>query len=184
MKLIVGLGNPGKKYAKTRHNAGFMAVDALYQALATSQPSAWEMSKNFNAALSGCTVGGKKIILAKPATFMNDSGAAVSAIAHFYKISPRDVIVIHDDKDIALGDVKVQAHRGAAGHRGVESVILRLGTEDFTRIRIGVKPDQEKKMADTAKFVLSNFGFFEKKKLAQAIHSAVREAERLLLLSV
>ncbi|MEK7623056.1 MAG: aminoacyl-tRNA hydrolase [Patescibacteria group bacterium] len=180
MKLIIGLGNPGKQYAKTRHNVGFMAIDALYESLADYNPASWELSKKFNAEVSGCTIGAEKIILAKPMTFMNDSGIAISLIAHFYKIPPRDLIVIHDDKDILLGDVKVQTNRGSAGHNGVASIIEHLGTEDFTRIRIGIKSENEKKMADTAKFVLSKFGLLERKKVEQVIMRAVEEIKRLI----
>ncbi len=180
MKLIVGLGNPGKQYKKTRHNVGFLVLDALRDELLPYEPSLWEFSKKFNADISGCTVGGEKILLAKPQTFMNDSGMSVQAIAHFYQIPPRDSIVIHDDKDILLGDLKVQTNRGSAGHNGVQSIIERLGTEDFTRIRVGIRSHNEKHMRDTQSFVLGRFGFFERKEVESAIKRAAHEARALI----
>jgi PTH1 family peptidyl-tRNA hydrolase len=180
MKLIVGLGNPGKKYAKTRHNAGFLALDALRAALAEYGPNGWELSKKFNAEISGCAVGAEKIVLAKPMTFMNDSGIAVQLIAHFYKIAPRDIIVVHDDKDIPLGEIKIQTNRGSAGHNGVQSIIDHLGTEDFQRVRIGVKSASERVMRDTASFVLSSFGLLERGAARTAIRNAVAETMKLI----
>ena len=111
MKLIVGLGNPGKKYARTRHNIGFMTVDALHEALKEYGSNNWELSKKFNAAVSGCTVHNEKIVLAKPMTFMNDSGQAVQLLMRYYKIPARDLIVTHDDKDLPLGTIKAQTDR-------------------------------------------------------------------------
>lgn len=169
MKLIVGLGNPGKQYEKTRHNIGFETLNALQEALASCQPSPWEFAKKFNADLSGCAVGGEKIVLAKPRTFMNDSGAAVAALAHFYKIPAREIIIVHDDKDIPLGELKVQTNRGSAGHNGVQSVIAALGTEDFTRVRVGIGSKNEKAMRDVPSFVLGRFGWFERKHAGAAV---------------
>ncbi len=180
MKLIIGLGNPGKKYERTRHNVGFVVLDTLHQSLAEYTPSAWEASSKFQAEIAGCTLGGEKIILAKPTTFMNDSGISVQAIAHFYQIPPHDIIVVHDDKDIPLGEIKVQTNRGPAGHNGVKSVIAHLGTEDFTRIRVGIRSSDEKKMSDTATFVLKKFGLFEKKTIAEATQQAVNEIHTLI----
>ncbi|MFH1946594.1 MAG: aminoacyl-tRNA hydrolase [Candidatus Magasanikbacteria bacterium] len=177
MKLIIGLGNPGKNYIKTRHNVGFMILDALREKLDSSD---WSLSKKFNAETSGCVVKGEKIILAKPMTFMNASGQAVQLITHFYKFAPVDIIVVHDDKDLKLGDVRVQEDRGAAGHNGVQSIIDHIGTQKFTRIRIGVASENEKKMRDTAKFVLNKFGYFEKKKVEEVINRSVEEIEKLI----
>jgi PTH1 family peptidyl-tRNA hydrolase len=181
MKLIVGLGNPGKKYAKTRHNVGFMIVDALRETL-TADPnlSHWELSKKFNAEVCGGTSGKQQFVLAKPMTFMNDSGQAVQLVAHFYKLTPADIIVVHDDKDLPLGAVKVQTDRGDAGHNGVRSIIAHIGTKEFTRVRIGVASDNERKMKDTAKFVLHKFGLLDKKKVAQTIGRAVEEIQTLI----
>ena len=181
MKLIVGLGNPGKAYAKTRHNVGFMVVDACQEALRSFHISAWQLSKKFNATIAGCTIrGDEKIILAKPMTFMNDSGQTVQLLAQFYKLTHRDIIVVHDDKDLPLGEIKVQTNRGDAGHNGVKSVITHIGTQDFMRIRIGVASDNPKKMNNTAEFVLQKFGIFERKKAEAAIAQSVEEIKKLI----
>lgn len=180
MKLIVGLGNPGKKYEKTRHNVGFMVLDALRERLLEYQISAWEMSKKFNAQICGCSIKGEKIILAKPQTFMNESGVAVSLIGHFYKIVPADLMVVHDDKDLKLGEIKIQSDRGHAGHNGVRSIIEHLSTQNFTRIRMGVASENEKKMQDTAIFVLSKFGLLERKKVKEVVKESVEEIMKIL----
>ncbi|MBI4427110.1 MAG: aminoacyl-tRNA hydrolase [Candidatus Magasanikbacteria bacterium] len=180
MKLIVGLGNPGKTYAKTRHNAGFMVLDKLREELKENNISGWELSKKFNAEVCGCAINGNKIVLAKPMTFMNDSGQAVQLIARFYKLTPADLIVVHDDKDIKLGEIKIQTNRSSAGHNGAQSIIDQIGTQNFTRVRVGIAPENPKKMSDTAKFVLKKFGLFEKKKVDEAIKQTVREILNLI----
>lgn len=181
MKLIVGLGNPGKQYEKTRHNVGFMVLDALQKELGEYKINKWETSKKFNAEICGVTVShNDKVILAKPLTFMNDSGVAVQLIAHFYQLSHRDVIVVHDDKDILLGEIKVQTDRSSAGHNGVQSIIEHIGTQDFTRVRVGIKREGERGMRDTAKFVLSKFGLFERKKVDDVIKRSVEEIKKLI----
>ncbi|OGH71692.1 MAG: aminoacyl-tRNA hydrolase [Candidatus Magasanikbacteria bacterium RIFCSPLOWO2_01_FULL_43_20b] len=180
MKLIVGLGNPGKIYAKTRHNAGFMVLDKLREEFKENNISNWELSKKFNAEVCGCTISGNKIVLTKPMTFMNDSGQAVQLIAHFYKLTPADLIVIHDDKDIKLGEIKIQTNRSSAGHNGAQSIIDHIGTQNFTRVRVGVAPENPKKMSDTAKFVLNRFGLFERKKIEGAVKQTVKEVLGLI----
>jgi len=180
MKLIVGLGNPGKQYEKTRHNVGFMVLDALREEMEEWNVSNWELSKKFNAEICGATVKGDKVILFKPMTFMNESGIAVQLIAHFYKMTHRDIIVVHDDKDIMLGEIKVQNDRSSAGHNGVQSIIEHIGTQDFTRIRVGIKSENERKMRDTAKFVLHKFGIFERKIVKQTIEKSVEEIKKML----
>ncbi len=175
MKLIVGLGNPGKKYEKTRHNAGFMAIDRLHIALKNTGINNWELSTKFNAYVSGTTINGEKIILAKPTTYMNHSGESVAMIMHFYKMSARDLIVIHDDKDLPLGEIRMQEDRGHAGHNGVKSIIELLSTKEFARVRLGIA--DPKKMEDVAAFVLKKFGLFEKKKL----ETMLTESARILL---
>ncbi len=180
MKLIVGLGNPGKTYAKTRHNFGFIVLDALHKKLQEEGINNWELSKKFNAQVSGLTLNNEKIILAKPMTFMNNSGIAVQLLAHFYKITAGDLLVVHDDKDLKLGEIKIQTDRSSAGHNGVQSIIDHLGTQNFTRIRLGVAPEKESKMKDTADYVLGKFGLFEKKKVDEVIEKAVEEIIKLI----
>lgn len=174
MKLIVGLGNPGKRYEKTRHNVGFMVLDALRKQLVTEGISEWSLSKKFNAEVAGTTVHGEKIILAKPMTFMNESGQSVGLLSRFYKITQKDLIVVHDEKDIPLGQLKVQANRGDAGHNGIKSIVQHIGTKDFLRIRVGIHSEKATKK-DTASFVLGKFGFFEKRDLAHVIERATKE---------
>jgi peptidyl-tRNA hydrolase, PTH1 family len=177
MKLIVGLGNPGKQYLKTRHNVGFMALDILQKELGTSD---WSLSKKFNGDVSGATVKGEKIFLLKPTTYMNDSGKAVRLIASYYKIPVHDVIVVHDDKDLALGEIKIQEDRGHAGHNGVRSIIDCLGTKEFSRIRMGVSNPKKQEKMGTSNFVLGKFGLFEKKKLDDMLSQTVEALKTFL----
>ncbi len=174
MKLVVGLGNPGKNYQKTRHNVGFMVLDRLHDKLKPEGINDWQVSGKFNAQVSGLTRHGEKIILAKPLTYMNMSGQAVQLLAHYYKIMPVDMVVAHDDIDIELGKIKIQKKRGSAGHKGIESIVSSIGSNDFLRVRIGIRV-KEKKMKQTVKFVLSKFSYMEKRKLDLALDTAVEE---------
>jgi PTH1 family peptidyl-tRNA hydrolase len=143
MKLFVGLGNPGKKYQNTRHNVGFMVIDAIAEKVSSFQlPISSQLSnlefkdeKKFNAEILRI----RDTILVKPQTFMNDSGDAVSAIANFYKIMPDDIYIIHDDLDIKLGEYKIQKGKGPKVHNGVNSVEEKLGVKDFWRVRVGIE---------------------------------------------
>ena len=160
MKLIVGLGNPGKKYAKTRHNVGFRVIDSL------------DFARD------------KDVILLKPNTFMNQSGKVVKSLTTKYKIQTTDVIVIHDDIDLPFGEIRVSKDSSSAGHKGVQSIINELGTQDFTRVRIGINPKSEirisKSETDTTDFVLENFTKAEEKQLPEIIKEAVQKTEQLL----
>lgn len=180
MKLIIGLGNPGKEYEKTRHNVGFVILDRLQKELSSHGINNWEVSKKFNAEICGCTINNEKIILAKPLTFMNNSGEAVSLIIHYYKVNIKDLIVVHDDKDIMIGEYKMQENRDHAGHNGVRSIIEHLKNKNFTRIRIGVASENPKKMSDTAKFVLNKFSLFEKKKIENSISNSIKNILELI----
>ena len=154
MKLIIGLGNPGNKYQETRHNIGFMVIDKI----ATNfQFSIFNFKLIFNAEISEKILKDEKIILVKPQTFMNNSGHTVKTIIDYYKIPIKDIIVIHDDIDLDLGEIKMQQDRSSAGHNGVQSIIDSIGTKDFTRIRIGIKPINKEISIDTEKFVLQKF---------------------------
>jgi PTH1 family peptidyl-tRNA hydrolase len=162
MKLIIGLGNPGKKYAKTRHNVGFRVVD--------------EMEKSFDATQD------KNLIFLKPDTFMNNSGKAVKQALKYSSLNTWDLIVVHDDVDLLFGDIRVSKDSSSAGHKGVQSIIDELGTKDFTRIRIGIKPrgGQAEQKVDTEEFVLKNFTKNEEKELKEIIKKAVGLILRLL----
>lgn len=172
MKLLVGLGNPGKKYENTRHNTGFITVNKIASALQTTP---YNPRPVFNAEISEGVIGGEKIILAKPQTFMNESGKSVKAVAEYYKIRPDDVIVIHDDMDILLGEYKIVKNRGSAGHKGVQSIIDALGTKDFMRIRIGIGAENKKIPAEA--FVLENFNKEEKKIVDEVIEKVCGEVK-------
>lgn len=179
MKLIIGLGNPGKEYADTRHNAGFLCVDFLQQALDFSP---FALDKKMSSSISSGTIGSEKILLVKPETFMNNSGVAVAALLQFYKISPEDIIVIHDDLDIAPGVYKTTLSSRAAGHNGVQDIIERLGTQDFFRIRIGIGRPAEVTGAcmPSHDFVLKNFTSEESKNLSLLFPDIQEEILRFL----
>lgn len=169
MLLIVGPGNPGKEYEKTRHNAGFMVLDKLRSDLELGD---WTDSKKFHAEMAEGKINKEKILLFKPQTFMNNSGQAVVAAAKFYKIKPTDIWVIHDDLDIPLGKIKIQRNRSAAGHHGVQSIIDALGTQDFVRFRIGIAPAKPPKTSG-ADFVLSKFSPTEATILKKTMTSVI-----------
>lgn len=177
MKLIIGLGNPGEKYKKTRHNAGFLAVDKLvssikYQVLSTQS--------KFKTEISQGLLDNEKVILVKPQTFMNESGKAVRAVLDYYKIKPEDIIVIHDDLDIPLGEYKISKNKNSGGHKGVQSVIDSLGTKDFTRIRIGIEIQNLPHKIPTEKFVLEKFGKEEIGIIESVIEKIAEEIVKLL----
>ncbi len=206
MRIIVGLGNPGKKYELTRHNAGFMAVDAI----AKKYNSTWQFNKKFNAEIChvgtvGTFVGTRhclvptnvptddnKIILIKPQTFMNNSGQAVQAILSYYKLLPKKLgvikikdsdlsnvlTIIHDDLDIELSKYKISTDSRSAGHNGVQSIINHLKTKNFKRIRIGIKTEMASKML-VEKFVLQKFGEEEIKIINNLILEIVDESKNI-----
>lgn len=180
MKLIIGLGNPGKKYEKTRHNIGFLVLDELHEQLEKYTVNEWTLSKKFNALVSGCTMGSEKVILAKPMTYMNASGQAVQLLGHFYKATLDDLIVVHDDKDLPLGEIRIQRDRGSAGHNGIKSIIDCLKSQNFVRVRIGIAAENEKKMTDVPKFVLGKFGLTERGKVKEIIRQSVEEIRKLI----
>jgi PTH1 family peptidyl-tRNA hydrolase len=160
MRLIIGLGNPGDKYEKTRHNAGFMMIDRIKK---NYNFPAFEFNKKFEAQISKGAIDSKEVLLVKPETFMNNSGETVHAILDFYKLTPEDIIVIHDDIDLPLEEYKIATSSGSAGHNGVSDIIEKIGTKDFTRIRIGVANENLRSPIDPADFVLQNFSEEEMK---------------------
>ena len=164
MKLVVGLGNPGKRYANTRHNVGFMVLDEIIKKYVAS-PHA---NKKLGAIIYSLD---KKRMLLKPQTFMNRSGGAVANIVRFYKIKPEDILVVHDDVDLVFGEIRHQFSRGSAGHGGVESIVEKLGTADFNRTRIGIGRPNGKMEIDT--YVLQNFMDEEKKELESILSKAM-----------
>ena len=149
--LVVGLGNPGAQYANTRHNVGFMAVDCLAGVVAM-----WKNEKD--ALTARAEIDGRRVIFAKPQTFMNNSGVAVGALMTFYKIPLENLIVIHDDMDITVGDCREKIGGGSAGHNGIRSIDSHVG-RDYRRIRIGIGHPRDFDLPiDPADWVLGKFG--------------------------
>lgn len=149
MKLIAGLGNPGIKYARNRHNVGFMVLDRL----ARGEHKKFERQR-FNAQLLEVTPGGERVLLVKPQSYMNLSGTAVGKLAAFYRIARADVMVVYDDLDLPLGKIRLRADGSSGGHHGMESVINHLGGSDIPRLRIGIgRPDPRQDIGH----VLGNF---------------------------
>lgn len=152
VRLIVGLGNPGRKYRETRHNAGFM----LAERLATKWGGRWRMEKKFFAELAECGFAGRRFILCRPQTFMNASGEAVAKVADFYRVAPAATLVLVDDADLPLGALRLRGEGSPGGHHGLESVEQHLGTRAYPRIRLGIaRPHAE--VRDIANHVLGRF---------------------------
>ncbi|MFD1441014.1 aminoacyl-tRNA hydrolase [Lacticaseibacillus hegangensis] len=143
MKMIVGLGNPGSQYAKTKHNIGFMAVDALAKRYDTAIAK-----QEFNALTGTAWVDGEKVLLVKPQTFMNDSGRAVGQLKAFYQFQQDEILIIQDDMDMAMGRLRLRQKGSAGGHNGIKSIINVLGTQDFYRAKIGIQHPQKQKVVD------------------------------------
>lgn len=178
MFVVVGLGNPGREYADTRHNVGFMVIDALAR---QTRIKTWGF--RFKGRTGSGNFGGQKLFLLKPRTYMNLSGDAVVSCLNGLKLRPSDLVVIHDDLDLEVGRVKVKARGGAGGHKGVSSIIERLGTDQFARIRIGVGkpgPDHD----DTIDYVLSPFEPGERELIAGSIEKGVRATLTLVRVGV
>jgi peptidyl-tRNA hydrolase, PTH1 family len=150
--LVVGLGNPGSDYDRTRHNVGFAAVDRF---VADHDFPGWVDKKDLKCHLTSHQLGETKVYVIKPTTFMNNSGDAVAAVLHFYKIAPSDVVVVHDELDIPFGQIRTRTGGGAAGHNGIKSVTGAIG-EQYGRIRVGIGPKLHEKQ-DSADFVLARF---------------------------
>ena len=180
MKLTIGLGNPGPKYQTTRHNVGFMALEHAYKEhfKALDFP-AFKSNKKLMTDISSGKMGKEKIILAKPQTYMNNSGQAVQAVAQFYKIKSQDIIVIHDDLDLPFGKIRINKQASAAGHNGVKSIIEYLDTKNFMRLRIGVGHPTHMGY-DVIKYVLQPFGKNEKKQLPDILEVATKALVCLL----
>lgn len=175
MKLIVGLGNPGEEYKKTRHNAGFMFVDKL----AGKENFSLDKKQEVEVLSLG------NFLLVKPQTFMNDSGRAVRKIMDFYKLGSSDLIVVHDDLDIAFGEYKIQKEKGPKVHNGIKSVEQYLGRTDFWRVRIGIDNRQPDVSYGTgADYVLSSLSKVEIKDLEKVFEDATKELEEVLRLDI
>lgn len=175
MFIIIGLGNPGKQYEGTRHNVGFEAID---QIAANFGSPAFSFEKIFNSEMSKGKFKKQKIVLVKPATFMNLSGTAAKKIIKSLKFKTEKLIVLHDDLDIPLGKIRIAQNRSSAHHKGVESTIKELKTKNFIRIRIGIKPEKEIKASEN--FVLKKFNKEEQKTAREAVKKSAEALEAIL----
>jgi peptidyl-tRNA hydrolase, PTH1 family len=188
MKLIVGLGNPGEKYEKTRHNLGFMVLEHFLKDFKLAKDTSWENSVKFKSDMAQIEWQPKhgtleKVILVKPKTFMNNSGLAVKILADFYKITADNIWIVHDDIDLPLGNLKIRFGGASAGHRGVESVMEHLGTDKFWRFRMGVGEKRElndSRVKNVDDFVLGTFSGAEKGRLKDVIKRGVNALETSL----
>lgn len=180
MIVITGLGNPGNKYSKNRHNVGFVAIDAL----AYKYQAEFKMDKKFNAEvaeINNSNLHAETILLVKPQTFMNNSGEAVQKILQFYKVDPSQLWLIFDELDLPLGTIKIRKSGGAGTHNGVKSVVGHIG-KDFPRFRIGIESrgTTASNLQDTHSFVLSDFFGQEKDLLVEVIEKAILAVETAL----
>jgi PTH1 family peptidyl-tRNA hydrolase len=163
MKLVVGLGNPGRQYAATRHNVGFMVIDRLAQEL-----NVVVAKKMFNSLVGQGLIGREKIMLAMPQTYMNLSGQAVGALINWHKLAPEDLIVVYDDLDLPAGTLRIRPAGGSGGHKGMQSIIAVLGNENFARVRVGIGRPEVVDM-ETVDYVL---GRLDPKEMEEALKAA------------
>ena len=173
MKIIAGLGNPGLQYAKTKHNVGFMLLDALAQHLGASP---WKEA--FTSLISEVRIDGEKIFLVKPQTYMNLSGESVQSVFQFYKVDMDHLIVVYDDIDLDIGKLRIRKKGSAGSHNGMKSIIKCLGSQDFPRVRVGVsRPDPNRDLAD---FVLSRVSKDQAEDMKSGLEKAVKTVEEII----
>ncbi len=185
MKLIVGLGNPGEKYEKTRHNVGFMALEQFLKDFEPAKQTTWENNIKFKSDIATIDYQPnfselQKIILVKPKTFMNNSGMAVALVANFYKIKPEDIWVMHDDVDFPEGSMRIRFGGASAGHRGVMNIIDDLGTDKFWRFRLGIGRPGESQHSGVEHYVLDTFSHQDHAKVREML----KHASKALLLGL
>ena len=177
LRLILGLGNPGREYQSTRHNMGFMVVDRLAQAHEIPLDR-----RKFNVVFGRGKAGNQPVILAKPMTYMNVSGPAARDLAFFFKLGVQDILVIHDDIDLVFGQIKIKEKGGNGGHNGVRSLIEALGTGEFTRLRVGIGRPQNWQGAKA--YVLARFDAQQETRLEDVVSTAQDAAETILVKGV
>jgi PTH1 family peptidyl-tRNA hydrolase len=171
LHLIVGLGNPGADYAKTRHNAGFLLVEKL----AANWKSGWTNEKKFQSRVARAERGGRKVLLAEPQTFMNLSGEAVGALVQFYQLPLEKILVVVDDADLPLGEIRLRPAGGSGGHHGLESVAQHLGAKNYARLRIGIgRKDEARQITG---HVLGKFSAAENALLEKVLERAAGQLE-------
>jgi len=172
--LVVGLGNPGRTYQDTRHNIGFRCVDAFARVHGLS----YEGKKRSKALVAEGIVAGRRVLVAKPQTYMNLSGSAVQGLAAYYRIAPERILVVYDDLDLPTGTLRIRPKGGSGGHGGMRDIITRLGTQNFPRIRVGIgrPPDR----MDPANYVLQRFSAAEERLIANTVERAAGAIEMWL----
>jgi PTH1 family peptidyl-tRNA hydrolase len=163
VKIIVGLGNPGREYSATRHNLGFMVVDEIARRFSSGQ-----RRNRFKAELIEVFADGQKLVLVKPQTYMNLSGQSVREAAHWYKVAPEDILVVVDDIDLPFGTLRMRSSGGSGGHNGLKSIIAELGGEDFSRLRIGIGRGS----GQATRQVLTRFNTDEERELPDLVRDA------------
>lgn len=173
MYLIVGLGNPGKQYEKTRHNVGFEVIDRLADQLFASVEE-----KKFRGYYGKAVIDGQKVILLKPQTFMNLSGESVRSAADFYKIQPDHIIVVYDDVSLDVGQLRIRTKGSAGGHNGIKNIIAHLGTQEFPRVKVGV--GNKTPRMDLADYVLSHFSKADQDAMEDAFKEAAEAVKALI----
>jgi len=152
MRIVAGLGNPGKKYEHTRHNAGWLALDYILRTMEVAAEH-----EKFKAVLKETGSGTGKVLFVYPQNFMNNSGPVLAELLNFYKLGPSDLLVVHDEVDLPLGTLRFTENSSSAGHNGVQSIIDALGTSEFRRVRIGIETRADKAVPPTDAFVLQEF---------------------------
>jgi PTH1 family peptidyl-tRNA hydrolase len=175
MKLIIGLGNPGKKYEPTWHNVGFIVIDEI-QAKDPDEFLKFKKSKKYKAEVCEGTAPEEKIILAKPQTFMNKSGDSIKSLVNFYKIKSQDLWIIHDDVDLPIGKIRISQNSSAAGHKGIQSIIDEIGTQEFVRFRLGIQPIKPMRVS-TEKYVLQKINKESKVIIDEMIQKVITAIE-------
>ena len=165
MYVIAGLGNPGREYEGTRHNVGFMTLDAL-----ADKYNIDVREKAFKGLIGKGGIEGNKVILAKPQTYMNSSGESIRAAADYYKVDPEDILIVYDDISLAPGQLRIRAKGSAGGHNGIKSIIAHLGTQEFPRVKVGV--GEKPARMDLADYVLGHFSKEEQATMDDAVKEA------------
>lgn len=166
MKIIAGLGNPGQKYDKTKHNTGFMTMDHYLDEKGLSLDK-----DKFEGLWTKQKINGEDVILLEPQTYMNESGRSVSQVANFFKVDPEDILIIQDDMDMPIGKIRIRANGKSGGHNGIKSIIRDLGTERFNRLKIGIR---HPKNATVVSWVLTPFNDEQQKLMDDAFDTSVK----------
>jgi peptidyl-tRNA hydrolase, PTH1 family len=173
--LVVGLGNPGSEYAETRHNVGFGVVELL---AARAGAGRFSVHKRSNSDVAEGRLAGRKIVLARPRTYMNVSGGPVAGLVKYFSVPPEEIVVVHDDLDLGFGVIRLKRGGGEGGHNGLRSISRSLGTKDYYRVRVGIGRPPGRQ--DPADFVLKRFSSVERKELEFALDLAADATEALL----